>query len=80
MERRVGRVFVWPTMPSTCQDNGAFMDGPMKEVSTLNKLKHFSGTKKLAKLIARGKKNSSASSSLNFLYSTILEMRDLSRK
>jgi hypothetical protein len=38
-------------MPSTFQDNGAFMDGPMKEVSTQNKLKHFNRTKKLAKLV-----------------------------
>jgi hypothetical protein len=38
-------------MPSVCQDNGAFMDGPMKEVSNQNKLKHFSQTKKLAKLV-----------------------------
>ncbi len=38
-------------MPSICQDNGAFMDHPMKEISTQNKLKHFSRTKKLAKLI-----------------------------
>ncbi len=44
-------VFVWPTMPSTYQDNGAYMDSPKKEVSTQNKLKHFSGTKKLGNLI-----------------------------
>ncbi len=47
-------MFIQPTMPSNCQDNGAFMDGPRKEVSNQKKLKHFSGTKKLAiKLVGK---------------------------